>query len=164
MLHLARRIITRWVAPTPRPIPHDQTWALDILSRYITLHAEAWEVAARTGLRLDRAAELAALRTVSVVRWRGRVGRVSYAPDGRHAIAVRVARWVSVATAADAPEEMHSGMLTLIAEPLTVGIGDRVIFSGRFLSDPADCWRLRPGCDPMLRPEFLFRFTELRKG
>jgi hypothetical protein len=154
------------------PMPGDQAHIMAILTesrdafRAAPGHGDA--AFAIRAARRDRLCK--ELPSRSVTDWRGVITRAALAGDGRRSLAVSTASGVtlstghSVATGA-ADDALIGAGSDLFHSTVDLAPGTRVVFSGMFYPDPEDCLRGMNTSqqDSMTQPDFLFRFTAIRK-
>lgn len=162
------------VAPTqPRspgaPLPADQTRFIAIVEQTRAAYRSSTGQTNDGGWRSDRAAKLCAAFADPAVRdWTGTLRYQTVNKDGRGELQVTIAPMLALSTGKNAASnpadrpllEPGSDVLRAVA---ALKVGDRVVFSGAFIPDKDDCFVSIGLSGTATSPDFLFRFTSIRK-
>ena len=159
------------MAPQPAmPMPADQLHIMEVLGelRDAFRAAPSGSGAAIRTARRDRLCRELPSRAVN--NWTGIVTMAPAAGDGPPVLAVRTATGVTLSTwrnaATDAADRtlMPTGT-DVFRSAADLKPGARVVFSGVFYPDAEDCLREKNMNvrDSMTQPDFLFRFTAIRR-
>jgi hypothetical protein len=157
--------------PTGPALPADQAKFVVAIADSQRAYRNAKNEMAQGGTRAERRAALCSvLRGPSVHDWIGTVTEVSSANDGRGVLGVKIGDKVGVSTTntsfGDALEHtlIEPGS-AVFKSAVELKKGDTVQFSGVFFQDDKDCIQETSlTLDGSMRePEFLFRFTAVKK-
>lgn len=101
----------------------------------------------------------------------GRIDTLSSNNDGKGVLGLKISKNMVIKTWNNSFSDTSDGTLIPTDSPLfatvsAMKIGDLVTFSGEFLPSPSDCLRETSLSMPggMADPEFLFRFTDVRRA
>jgi hypothetical protein len=157
--------------PAARTLPADQAKFVAAIAASQHAYREAKTEMAQGGTRAERRAALCAvLKGPAVQNWIGTVADATSANDGRGVLEVKIADKVAVKTTNNSLSDTFDHTLiepgsAVFKSAVELKKGDTVQFSGVFFQDDKDCVKetsisLRGS---MTEPEFLFRFTVLKK-
>ena len=165
------------VKPTPAPkppapqMPTDQASFIGAIANSQRAYHKARNEMAKGGTRTERRRAIcASLKGISVQNWIGTVSQATSANDGRGVLAVRIGDSLQLATDNNSFSDAFFHTLiepgsTLFKSAVELGSGDAVQFSGTFFQDDKDCIKEESLTldGSMTEPEFLFRFTAVKK-
>jgi hypothetical protein len=157
-------------APAPQPPPDQERFIASVAKAELAYFAAETDMA-RGGTRAERRAAICAvLKSPVVQNWIGTVTDATSTHDGRGVLTLRIAHGIELGTTKNSISNVEFDTLivpgsSVFKSAAELTEGDTVQFSGLFSEDDQDCVRevsdtLRGS---MTDPEFLFRFTAVKK-
>jgi hypothetical protein len=162
-------------APAPRSdhplMPAAELSLAASVERYAAAYDAAQNDMAKGALRPQRARSICAAVPFQVSGWIGKISVLSSNNDGKGVLGIRLSSRLSVETNNNDLSDSLSDLPTLIPvgsavheSAMALSGGQAVVFSGRFVADPSDCFKeLSLTVEgAMSDPEFLFQFSDIR--
>jgi hypothetical protein len=149
-------------------MPQDQKQFIEIVERFHGAYTQG-DIDTAKNVRLQRAKAICtAIRTRVVQNWTGTVFKVSSNREGKGVLELMLSTHMRITTWNDSNADVGDHTLIDPKSPLfdqTVLLkkNQEMLFSGRFIPDPTDCFRETSMTlsESMDEPEFLFRFSDI---